>query len=104
MLPIFLDDNFGIDIIFEKDLEKSTFTSNSLTRAGFIVHSEKSVWQPTEIFTWLSIAVDLNNDALKFSSDRIDSILFTINFILSNIFISARTLPDLSSKLIHQNS
>ena len=47
----FLDDGLDIDNTFEKALEKSTFISNSLTRGGFIVNSEKSALQPTKILT-----------------------------------------------------
>ena len=42
-IACFLDDGLGIDSTFEKVLEKSTFVSNSLTRAGFIFSSDKSV-------------------------------------------------------------
>ena len=99
-ITCFLDDGLGIDNTFENALEKFTFVSNSLTRAGFIVNSEKSIWQPTKVLTWLGIEVDLNNDTLKISSERIDSILFTIKFILSKIYVSARTLSKLTGKLI----
>ena len=86
-----MDDGLGIDNIFEKALKKYTFLLlNSLTRTGFIVNSEKSVWLPSKTLTWLRIEVDLNNDTLKISSERIDSILFTIDFVLSKIYISAR--------------
>ena len=96
----FLDDGLRIDNTLEKALEKSTFVSNSLTRAGFIINSDKSVWQPTKVLTWLGIEVDLNNDTLKISSERIDSILFNIEFISSKIYVSARTLSKLTGKLI----
>ena len=97
---MFLDDGLGIDNTFEKTLEKSTFVSNSLTRAGFIINSDKSVWQSTKVLPWLGIEVDLNNDALKISSERIDNILFTTRFILSKIYVSPRTLSKLTGKLI----
>ena len=95
-----MDDGLGIDYIFEKDLKKYTFLLNSLTRTGFIVNSEKSVWLPSKTLTWLRIEVDLNNDTLKISSERIDSILFTIDFVLSKIYISARKWSKLTGKLI----
>ena len=85
-----MDDGLGIGYIFEKALKRYTFLLNSLTRTGFIVNSEKSVWLPSKTLTWLRIEVDLNNDTLKISSERIDSILFTIDFVLSKIYISAR--------------
>ena len=44
--------------------------------------------------------IDFNNDTLKISSERIDSILFTIEFILSKNYVSARTLSKLTGKLI----
>ena len=47
----FLEDGLDIGSTFEKALEKSTFVSNSLTREGFIVNSEKSALQPTKILT-----------------------------------------------------
>ena len=99
-IACFLDDGLGIDNTFEKALENSTFVLNSLTKAGFIINSEKSVWQPTKVLTWLGIEVDLNNDTLKISSERIDSILFTTKFILSKIYVSAQTLSKLTGKLI----
>ena len=46
-IACFLDDGLGIDNTFGKALGKSTFVSNSLTWAGFIFSSDKSVWQPT---------------------------------------------------------
>ena len=70
-----------------------------MTRAGFIINSDKSIWQATKVLTWLGIEVDLNN-TLKISSERIDSILFTIEFILSKNYVSARTLSKLTGKLI----
>ena len=99
-IACFLDDGLGIGNTFERALEDSTFVLNSLTKAGFIINSEKSVWQPTKVLTWLGIEVDLNNDTLKVSSERIDSILFTIEFILSKSYVSARTLSKLTGKLI----
>ena len=99
-MPVFLDDGLGIDNTFEKALEKSTFVSNSLTRAGFVFNSEKSVWQPTKVLTWLGIELDLNNDTLKISSERIDSTLLIIEFILSKIYVSGLTLSKLTGKLI----
>ena len=68
--------------------------------AGFTINSDKSVWQPTKVLTWIGTDVDLKNDTLKISSERIDSILFTIEFILSKIYVSARTLAKLTGKLI----
>ena len=99
-IACFLDDGLGIDNTFEKALENSTFVLNSLTKAGFIINSEKSVWQPTKVLTWLGIEVDLNNDTLKISSERIDSILFITEFILSKVYVSARTLSKLTGKII----
>ena len=64
---MFFDDGLGIDKTFENALEKSIFASNSLTKAGFIVNSEKSVWQPTRVLTRLGIDVEFNNDMLKMS-------------------------------------
>ena len=64
------------------------------------INSDKLVWQPTKVLTSLGIEVDLDNDTLKISSEGINSILFTIEFILSKIYVSARTLSKLTGKLI----
>ena len=53
-----------------------------MTKADFIVNSEKSVWQPIKALTWLNIEVDLNNDTLKISSERIDGTKFIIGNIV----------------------
>ena len=91
-IACFLDDGLGIDNIFEKALGKSTFVSNSLTSTGFVINSDKLVWQPTKVLTWLGIEADFIDDTLKIFSERIDSILFTTEFISSKIYVSARTL------------
>ena len=62
------------------------------------INSDKLVWQPTKVLTSLGIEVDLDNDTLKISSEGINSILFTIEFILSKIYVSARTLSKLTDK------
>ena len=62
-IACFLDDGLGIGNTFERALEDSIFVLNSLTKAGFNINSEKSVWQPTKVLTWLGIEVDLNNVA-----------------------------------------
>ena len=99
-IACFLDNGQGIDNIFEKAQGKSTFVSNSLTSTGFVINSDKLVWQPTKVLTWLGIEADFSDDTLKIFSERIDSILFTIEFISSKIYVSARTLSKLTGKYI----
>ena len=63
-------------------LEEAEFIRNSLTQCGFIINSEKSVWQPQKELIWLGIKMHLIHSRFTITEDRILSIMESIQFII----------------------
>ena len=55
----YIDDGLGASSSLDLALDDAEFVKNSLTRCGFIVNSEKSVWQPRKELIWLGIKINL---------------------------------------------
>ena len=66
-IACFLDDGLCIEPEYSKPETLSKFVLNTLINAGFVTNKEKSVWEPTEILTWLGISVNLNKGCLYIS-------------------------------------
>ena len=43
---VYIDDGLGASPPLDLALDEAEFVKNSLTRCGFIINSEDSVWQP----------------------------------------------------------
>ena len=56
-----IEESLGVSPLLELALEKAEFVRNSLTQCGFIINSEKSVWQPQKELIWLRIKINLIN-------------------------------------------
>ena len=56
-----IEESLGVSPLLELALEKAEFVRNSLTQCGFIINSEKSVWQPQKELIWLGIKINLIN-------------------------------------------
>ena len=51
-MAIFLDDGLGGGISIAKA------KINSLTRYGFLINEDKSLWEPIQVITWLGTVFD----------------------------------------------
>ena len=67
-------------------------------------NSNKLIWTPCQKITWLDNDIDITNNIIKITSGRISSIFNTIVVLTDKIFISARELSKLASKMFLQNS
>ena len=56
-----IEESLGVSPLLELALEKAEFVRNSFTQCGFIINSEKSVWQPQKELIWLRIKINLIN-------------------------------------------
>ena len=70
-IVVFLDDGFGMNQGFDKTLKDAEFIMNSLIKAGFIINSEKSVWEPQSALEWTSIWWDGENYCISIPERRI---------------------------------
>lgn len=51
-IVVFLDDGLGMNNDYQKALKDSFFVKDSLTKAGFIINEEKSIWEPQTALEW----------------------------------------------------
>lgn len=54
-IAIFLDDGWGTVRDRQECHDTTQAVKNDLGTAGFTANDEKSVWEPTQVLTWLDI-------------------------------------------------
>jgi len=97
----FLDDGLGASESYISAVADAKLVRSSLINAGFVINEGKSTWIPSHIITWLGITVDLYLTKFYIPDEKILSTLCFINYLLQNLtFVSARSLAQLSGKLI----
>ena len=75
---VYIHDGLGASPSLDLALEEAEFVRNSLAQCGFIINSEKSVWQPQKELTWLGIKINLINSRSTIPENRILSIIESI--------------------------
>ena len=87
---VHIDDALGASPSLDLAVDEAEFVRNILTQCGFIINSEKSVWQPQKELIWLEIKINL-----------ILSIMESIQVTIKNLpYTTARNLPKLCGKII----
>ena len=72
-----------------------------ITRAGFVINREKSVWEPTQLLDWLGITWNSALGTLKIVQRRIVKIINTIDHIIeADLKVSARVLASFTGQII----
>ena len=96
---VYIDDGLGASPSLDLALEEAEFVRNSLTQCGFIINSEKSVWQPQKELIWLGIKINLINS--RFTIPEILSIIKSIQVAIKNLpYTTARNLSKLCGRII----
>ena len=96
-----IEESLGVSPLLELALEKAEFVRNSFTQCGFIINSEKSVWQPQKELIWLGIKINLINSRFTIPENRILSIMESIQVTIKNLpYTTARNLSKLCGKII----
>ena len=71
--------------------ENSWFVQSSLSRAGFIANSAKSLWKPTQVLVWLGLNWDLVIGTIFITAKRICKFIALIDkFLLFAPYVTAR--------------
>jgi len=52
-----------------------------LTRYGFLINEEKSLWEPVQVITWLGTVFDTCQGFISVTESRISKLKNSINFI-----------------------
>ena len=96
---VYLDDGFGCEHNQTLAEKHSIKVKSDLTKAGFIINYDKSVWQPHKRGVWLGVGYDLNNDILFIPNAKIENIKNLITLYLKRGRASARQLAEITGKL-----
>ena len=71
--------------------ENSLFVQSSLSSAGFVANSAKSLWNPTQELVWLGLNWDLVTGTISITDRRISKFIALIDkFLLSAPYVTAR--------------
>ncbi|XP_060595758.1 uncharacterized protein LOC132749862 [Ruditapes philippinarum] len=68
---MFLDDGIGGDQNYELALKSSEYTKQTILEFGFLLADEKCNWLPSRCVTWLGHILDMENNLLFISEERI---------------------------------
>ena len=99
-IVVYLDDGWGTDSV-ENCRSVSDSVHKDLELAGFVVNSEKSVWQPCSVLEWLGYLWDMHTGTVSMPSRKIlvfkDMILHALK---NKENISARYVAKIMGKLM----
>ena len=77
------------------------FVINSLVKAGFVINSEKSIWEPVQKLEWIGLFWDSAHFSLYIPDRRIDDLRCGLTELFSHIpKVTARKLAQCIGKPI----
>ena len=98
---VYLDDGIGAATGCQRSLDASRIVSQTLENAGFVVNSDKSVWQPTQQLQWLGFVVDLALGKVEVPQEKLTRLLNMLHGIeQSSSHVPARLLASAIGKII----
>ena len=74
-IVVFLDDGCGKGDSLPMAKENSLFVQSSLSSAGFVANSAKSLWNPTQVLVWLGLNWDLVTGTISITDRRISEFI-----------------------------
>lgn len=98
-IAVFIDDGFGVDVNDGDAYKNSLIVLEVLRKSGFLINLTKSVMKPCNVLTWLGISLDLVQQCMFISEDRIASLKFVLAQILSSPYTTARKLSTVAGKI-----
>jgi len=103
-IAVFLDDGWSIADGYNSPKIIASRVRSDIHLAGFITNSEKSVWEPTQIITWLELAWNSTLGTISITPTRVQGI---VNFVAiigaQKSTISARQLSSFVRKVVYMS-
>ena len=97
----FIDDGLGLADKVQSNIHHTFVVKKSLTEAGFVINTQKSIWQPQRELTWLGVNINFDKLCFSISQTRMESIFFSLEKIIKNLpYTTARKLAKVCGKLI----
>ena len=95
----FLDDGIGGSPDYAGYLVHSRLCRSDLDSAGFFVNLQKSVWEPSQVGTWLGFHLDLSLNFITVPLPKITKLQQSISRILALRFVNAKDLVSIAGQL-----
>ena len=80
-MAIFLDDGLGGGVSIVKAKINTLIVHADLTRYGFLINEDKSLWEPVQNITWLGTVFDTDRGFLSVTESRISKLKSSIKLI-----------------------
>ena len=94
----FLDDGIGGSPDYARCLVHSRSCRSDLDSAGFFVNLQKSVWEPSQVGTWLGFHLDFSLNFITFPLPKIKKLQESISRILAVRFVNAKDLASVAGQ------
>ena len=95
----FLDDGIGGSPDYASCLVHSRLCRSDLDSAGFFVNLQKSVWEPSQVGTWLGFHLDFSLNFITVPLPKITKLQESISRILALRFVNAKDLASVAGQL-----
>ena len=95
----FLDDGICGSPDYASCLVHSRFCRSDLYSAGFFVNLQKSVWEPSQVGTWLGFHLDFSLNFITVPLLKITKLQESISRILVQPFVNAKDLASVAGQL-----
>ena len=102
-IVVFLDDGLGAAADYAKARISSLSVHADLLKSGFVPNEEKSLWEPTQVITWLGTVIDTSQCIISATDTRIQSLSEDLSFLLDSTHPSlyqVRKLASVCGKII----
>lgn len=96
---MFLDDGIGGSPDYASCLVHSRLCRSDLDSAGFFVNLQKSVWEPSQVGTWLGFHLDFSLNFITVPLPKITKLQESISRILAQRFVNAKDLASVAGQL-----
>ena len=104
-IVVFLDDGCGKGESLQTAKEHSLFVQTSLSNAGFVANSIKSLWEPTQLLVWLGLNWDLVSGSISITDRRISNFIALIDkFLQSAPYVTARDCASITGHIMSMSS
>ena len=99
-ITVYLDDGLAVASNEQQASDASQIVRDTLKKAGFIAHPEKSQWVPTQRLVWLGFVIDMAVGQIEVPEEKLLMTRKLTAKILSMPQIPARLLARLVGKII----
>ena len=99
-ITVYLDDGLAVASNKQQALEASQLVQNTLAKAGFVAHPEKSQWVPVQRLVWLGFVIDMAVGQIEVPEAKMLAIRELTASILHMPQVPARLLARFVGKII----